>query len=308
MPLHAFLTEPRFDRLRGILLMVVATLSFSAMHTSIKYVGTTGMHPFEIAFFRNFFGLVALTPVFLRYGLTPLKTTRFGLHLGRVLLNVGSMLAFFYAIAISPLAEVIALSFAAPIFATLLAIFFLKEVVGLGRWGSILLGFAGTLVILRPGYEEIALGPLLAVFSAMTWGCAVIIIKNLSRTDSSVTITIYMVLLMTPLTLIPAAFVWQWPTLHQLAFLVLVGAFGTVGHLCMTQAIKLAPTNVVMPIDFVRLIWVAIIGYLIFGESPDVFVWAGGAMIFASGLWIAESENRLRRKENRLRKETLPPA
>ncbi len=300
MPLRAFLTEPRFDRLRGIALMVVATLSFSGMHASIKHV-SVDLHPFEVAFFRNFFGLVALFPVFLRYGLTPLKTTRFGLHVGRVSLNIGSMIAFFYAISITPLAEVIALSFAAPIFATFLAMFLFKEVTGSGRWAAILTGFAGTLVILRPGYEEIGLGPVLAVLSAMTWGGAVMIIKSLSRTDSSVTITLYMVLLMTPLSAIPAAFVWEWPTWNQLVFLVMVGSFGTIGHLCMTQAIKLAPTNVVMPIDFVRLIWVAIIGYFIFGESLDIFVWIGGAMIFVSGFLIAQAENRLR-------KETPPSA
>ncbi len=300
MPVRAFLTEPRFERLRGIALMVVATLSFSAMHSTIKHV-STDLHPFEVAFFRNFFGLVALAPFFVRHGLTPLKTTRFGLHLGRVSLNIGSMFAFFYAISITPLAEVIALSFAAPIFATFLAIFFFKEITGFGRWAAILIGFAGTLVILRPGYEEIGLGPILAVLAAMTWGSAVMIIKSLSRTDSSVTITLYMVLLMTPLSAIPAAFVWEWPTWNQLFFLVLVGSFGTGGHLCMNQAIKLAPTNVVMPIDFVRLIWVAIIGYFIFGESPDVFVWIGGAMIFVSGFLIAQAENRLR-------KETPPAA
>lgn len=281
--------------MRGIVLMVVATLSFSAMHTAIKYVSSTGLHPFEIAFFRNFFGLLALSPFFFRHGLAPLKTNRFGLHFGRVALNIGSMLAFFYAISITPLAEVIALSFAAPIFATFLAIVLLREVVGIARWGAILMGFAGTVVILRPGFEEITLGPILALLAAMTWGSAVIIIKSLSRTDSSVTITLYMVLLMTPLSLVPAVFVWEWPTWHQLFFLVLVGGFGTLGHLSMTQAIKLAPTNAVMPIDFVRLIWVAIIGYFIFGEVPDIFIWVGGAMIFASGLWIAHSENEIRK-------------
>ena len=295
MSLAVFLTDPRYDRLRGVALMVISTLSFSAMHSAIKHVSAE-MHPFEVAFFRNFFGLVALFPFFLRYGLTPLKTTRIGLHLGRVCLNIGSMIAFFYAISITPLAEVIALSFAAPIFATLLAIFIYKEYTGPGRWAAILIGFAGTLVILRPGYDEITLGPVLALLSAMTWGVAVMIIKSLSRTDSSVTITAYMVLLMTPLSFVPALFVWQWPAGEQWLFLALVGMFGTIGHLTLNQAIKLAPTNVIMPIDFVRLIWVAIIGYFIFGEVPDEFVWIGGAMIFVSGFLIAQAENRLRKQ------------
>jgi len=276
--------------------MLFATLSFSGMHSTIKHV-SADMHPFEIAFFRNFFGLVALFPFFLRHGLAPLKTNRIGLHFGRVALNIGSMIAFFYAISITPLAEVIALSFAAPIFATLLAIFFFRETVGITRWIAIFLGFFGTIIILRPGFEAITLGPILALLSALTWGSAVIIIKNLSKTDSTVTITAYMVLFMTPLSLIPALFVWEWPSWEQLAWLALIGSFGTAGHLTMNLAIKLAPTNVVMPIDFVRLIWVAIIGYFIFAEIPDIFVWIGGAMIFASGLWIAQAENR-HRKQN----------
>ena len=296
MVLPAFFVEARYDRLRGIALMIVATLSFSGMHASIKYVAGTGMHPFEVAFFRNFCGLLVLTPFFIRYGLAPFRTTRFKLHLGRALLNIGSMVSFFYAISITPLAEVIALSFAAPVFATVLAIFILKETVGPSRWIAILLGFAGTVVILRPGYDEIGLGPILAVGSAMTWGCAVIIIKNLSRTDSSLTITAYMALLMSPLSLVPALTVWEWPTWHQLAFLLLVGTFGSIGHLCMNQALKLAPTNVVMPMDFVRLIWVAAIGWLIFSEVPDIFVWIGGVMIFASGALIAQGENRSRKR------------
>ena len=265
------------------------------MHAGIKHVGED-LHPFEIAFFRNFFGLIALFPFFLKYGLQPLKTKRLGMHFGLVFLNIGSMLAFFYAISITPLAEVIALSFAAPIFATVLAIFIFKELVGISRWAAIFTGFLGTLVILRPGFDEMGLGPLLAIGSALTWGGAVIVIKSLSRTDSSVTITAYMVLLLTPLSLIPAVFFWSWPNLNQLFWLALIGIFGTIGHLTMNQAIKLAPTNVVMPIDFIRLIWVAILGYFIFGEQPDAYVWVGGTMIFASALWVAHSESF--RREN----------
>lgn len=274
--------------------MLIATLSFSAMHATIKLV-SSDIHPFEVAFFRNFFGLIALFPFFFKYGFSPLKTKHIGLHGIRVGLNICSMMAFFYAISITPLAEVITLSFAAPIVATILAIFFFKEIVALSRWLAILLGFAGTIVVLRPLYAEISLGPILALLSAITWGAAVILIKILSKTESSLTITAYMVLLLTPLSLIPALFVWQWPSLEQLGWLALIGCFGTIGHLSMNQAIKKAPTNVVMPIDFVRLVWVAIIGYIVFAEVPDIFVWIGGAMICTSGLWIAQLENKKRR-------------
>ena len=161
---------------------------------------------------------------------------------------------------------------------------------------AILIGFAGTVVILRPGFEALDVGALLAVGAALLWGSAVIIIKDLGRTDSALTITTYMVLLLIPISLVPALFVWEWPAWEQLGWLLLVGIFGSAGHLLLNHALKQAPTNVVMPIDFARLIWVAILGFFLFGEVPDFFVWTGGTMIFASGLWIAHTEN-LKRKE-----------
>lgn len=277
--------------------MVVSTLAFSGMHTTIKHV-SGDVDTFIIVFFRNLFGFVALLPLFMRHGLTPLKTSRLGTHALRVIINFASMAMFFYALSITPLAEVAALTFSAPIFATILAIFIFKETVGLGRWIAIALGFAGTVVVLRPGFEAINHGALLAVGAALLWGTAVMVIKDLGRTDSPLTITAYMVLLLIPISLVPALFVWEWPTWSQLGWLLLVGIFGSIGHLLLNHALKQAPTDVVMPIDFARLIWVAIFGYFLFAEVPDIFVWIGGAMIFASGLWIAHAENE-KRKDDR---------
>ena len=295
MPLTAFLNEPRYGRLRGIALMIGSTLAFAGMHTTIKHI-SDDVDTFMIVFFRNLFGLVALLPLFLRHGFSPLRTTRIGTHAVRVTINFASMVMFFYALSVTPLAEVAALTFSAPIFATFLAIFIFKEAVGLNRWAAILIGFAGTVVVLRPGFEAINLGALLAVGAALLWGSAIMIIKSLGRTDSALTITFYMVLLLIPISLVPALYVWEWPTWGQLGWLMVVGTCGSVGHLLLNYALKEAPTNVVMPIDFARLIWVAIFGYFLFGEVPDIFVWIGGAMIFASGLWIAQGENRLRRE------------
>ena len=146
--------------------MVVSTLAFSGMHTAIKHI-SADVDTFMIVFFRNLFGLVALLPLFMRHGLTPLRTTRLGTHALRVTINFTSMAMFFYALSITPLAEVAALTFSAPIFATVLAIFIFKETVGLNRWGAILIGFAGTVVILRPGFEVVNIGALMAVGAAL---------------------------------------------------------------------------------------------------------------------------------------------
>ena len=290
------------NAVRGVLLMFVSTFFFAAMHASIRHVAA-GIHPFEIAFFRSLFALVVVLPWFVHYGLAPLRTRRIGLHGLRAIFNVCAMLSFFYALTITPLSQVTALGFTAPIFATLLAALVLGEVGRLRRWSAIAIGFLGVLIILRPGLDVIGAGQLLTLFSSLVWACALLVIKTLSRTDASVTIISYMALLMIPLTAVPAAFVWHWPDGPQLFWLVLIGLLGGTGQFCMTEALRLADTAVVMPIDFCKLIWVAVLAYLAFGEVPDRFTWLGGTVVFASVLYITYRERRLTGRPT-----PLPPA
>lgn len=276
--------------MRGIILAVTATLFFAAMHASVRAVSMSGLHPFEIAFFRNFFGLIVVMPWFLRQGFAPLKTSRLGLHGLRALINAVSMLAFFWALTITPLSEVTALTFAAPIFATAMAVSVFGERVGWSRWVAILMGFAGTLVVLRPGFGAIGLGALLTLFATAGWAVVLLIVKALGRTDSSITITTYMSLLMAPIALVPALFVWQWPTPTQLAWLVFIGVAGNIAQILMVQAIKDTAAQVVMPLDFLKLIWISAIAFVAFDEIPDLFTWVGAVLIFASALFIAYRE------------------
>jgi drug/metabolite transporter (DMT)-like permease len=283
------------ENLRGILWMVAATLCLASMHTTISYVSDT-VHPFVVVFFRLFFALIVVIPFFVREGMAPLKTGRIGMLILRGILNFAAMVCFFTALSLSPIADVTALSFSAPLFATLLAVLLLKERLGWRRIVAIVVGFAGTVLVLRPGFEEIGTGYLLVLTSAVFWGACVIIIKSLSRTESSVTITTYMSLVMAPLALIPALFVWSWPSTADLGWLLFLGLLGGVGQLMVTQALKHAETHVVMPFDFLRLLWVSISGYMIFGEVPDIFVWAGGALIFGSTAYITVREHRKRQR------------
>ena len=291
---------PGQGNLRGILWMVLFTLSISAMHTAIRHVAD-GLHPFEIAFFRLLFSLVVVLPWFVKLGLRPLRTRRFGLMAVRGVLNLACMLAFFVALTITPLAEVTALLFLAPVFTTVLAVVVFGERAGLRRWGAIAAGFAGALVVLRPGFAGIGPGPILAIFAAVTWAVCMLIIKSLGRTESSVTITIYMVLVMTPLSLVPALLVWQWPSWEQVAWLAAIGVLGGVGQMAMAEALRVGETLAVMPVDFTKLIWISILAYLAFGEVPDLFTWTGGAMIFAATAFIAW-------REHVLKKPPKPPA
>ena len=271
--------------------MFLSTFFFAGMHGSIRYLSET-IHPFEIALFRNVFALIVVLPWFYRYGFAPLRTQRFGMHALRAAFNIVAMLSFFYALSITPLAEVTALGFTAPIFATVLAALVLGEVVRIRRWVAILVGFLGVLIILRPGFVEIGFGQLLTLLSAMVWSCALMVIKSLGRTDSSATIITYMALLMIPLSLGPALFFWKWPDLHQWGWLVAIGVLGGLGQFCIAESLRLADTAVVMPFDFFKLIWVTVIAYLAFAQELDVYTWIGGAVIFASTMYIAYRERR----------------
>ena len=289
---------------RGIILMLLSTVGFAAMHTLIRYVSAE-LHPFQIAFFRNFFGLVVFLPWFLRLGFSPLRTGRFSLHALRAVLNVTAMLAFFTALSLTPIAQVTALAFTAPIFAAILGMAVLGEVFRLRRWAAIAIGFLGTFVILRPGFETIDTGSLLTLASALLWGCTLIVIRILGRTDSSLTITSYMNILLAVLSFVPALLVWRTPQGIEWFWLLAIGVLGTLAQLAVAQSLKEAETGVVMPFDFCKLIWVAILGYFLFGEVPGLFVWLGGAMIFASASYIAYRESQIARAA---RKRNLPKA
>jgi len=280
--------------LTGAALVVLATMGFSAMHAMIQYLGSQGLHGFEIAFFRNLFGVVVLGPVLIRHGLAPLKTTRLKLHFMRAAVNSVAMLLFFYGITTGiALGLVQSLSFTAPLFTSLLAVVFLNERMRVHRWSALAIGFIGTLVILRPGIAVIEPGAVYILTSAMMWGVAMVIIKRLTQTDSALTVSLYMVLMMTPVSFVAALFVWQWPTWDQLAWLLAIGVTGTLAQLSFTQAFRLADATAVLPFDFTKIIWSALLGWYFFQQRMDLWVWIGAVMIFVGGFYIAWRERKV---------------
>ena len=288
--------RPAANALKGIGFMVLACVLFGAMHVGVRHV-TQSIHPFEAAFFRNLFGLLVLVPSFVTHGFRPLRTRRFGLHFARAALNVVAMLAFFYALSMTPVVLVQALAFTSPLFTAVLAVLLLGERIRARRLTAIVAGFAGTLLIIRPGVQPFEFGPALVLASAAVWGYVLILIKSLSRTDSAVTITAYMVLLMSPMTLVCALFVWTWPSGTELAVLVAIGIAGTLAQMCMTQSLRLADTMVVLPFDFTKLIWGAFFAWLLFGELIDTWTLVGALVIFSGGLYVAYRERQLARRD-----------
>ncbi|MDC1427959.1 DMT family transporter [Rhodospirillaceae bacterium] len=277
----------------AISLMAVAAILFVAMHTVVRSMSGQ-LHPFEIAFFRAFLGLFVLLPFVFKDNFSILKTKNIKLHSLRGILNAGAMLCFFYGLSITPLAQVTALGFSAPLFATVLAVIFLGEVVRVRRWTAIIIGFLGTMIILRPGMVDLGIGPLLIVISAAIWSVALMVIKVMTRTDSSVTISFYASVFLSPLVFFAAFPFWELPSWEQLGWMFLLAALGTFAQTLMNQSLKLADTSVVMPVDFSKMIWATLLGFVFFDEVPDFYTWVGAILIFGSTTYIAIRESRLK--------------
>jgi drug/metabolite transporter (DMT)-like permease len=281
--------------MRGIILMVLSTVAFSGMHALIRYV-SVDVHPFQIAFFRSFFGLIVFAPWIIRHGLGVFATNRLPMHVLRSAINVVAMFMFFTALSLTPIARVTALGFTAPIFAALMSVVLLNERFRLRRWAALMCGFVGTLVILRPGVLVIDLGSLLVLGSALIWGLTLIVIKMLARTESSVTITAYMNVLFTVFTFAPTLFVWSTPGLEIWLWLVVIGISGTLAQVALAEALKLSEASTVMPFDFLKLIWAAFLGYLMFAETVDLFTWVGAAIVVGSTIYLAYREAQVGRE------------
>ncbi len=272
--------------------MLGSTIMFSFMHVNVRYLSAE-LHPFEIAFFRNFLAVIFLLPLIVKNGGALMKTRHLKWHVLRASLNVVAMLMFFYALSITPLAIVQALSFTAPLFATIMAVVLLREKVRLRRWMAIIIGLTGVLIILRPGIQPLDFGSLLVLGSASVWALTIIIIKRLSNTDSPLTITAYVSIFLTILSLLPALLVWKWPVGWQWGWLLLAALTGTLGQLLLAKAFAFAETSIVLPFDFAKIIWSASMGYLFFGEIVTSYTWIGAIVIFGGACYVAIREHQL---------------
>jgi len=276
--------------LRGIGLMLLATGSFAVMQAVIRYLSGS-IHPFGIAFFSNLFGIVVLTPWLAASGLSALKTENLHLHGLRTLIDTGATLLLFAGLSMTPLALANALGFTTPLFAILGAVLLLGEQMQPHNWVALVMSIVGTLIVLQPGSTVIGLGPVLVLLAAATLAGVLLLVKILTKTDSNLTINAYTVLLLTPLTLIPALWVWQWPTLQQYFWLAVVAVLMVAGQVAYTQAFEEADLTTVLPVEFAQLLWASLLGFLIFSEVPNVWTWIGGLIIFAGSTYTAYAES-----------------
>jgi drug/metabolite transporter (DMT)-like permease len=282
------------DTLRGALWMLLACACFSSMNGIVRHLGQD-LPTFVMVFFRCLFGLIALLPWLLKPGLASLRASRPALHGVRVVMAFVAMAAWFYGLKMMPLAEATALSFTTPLFATVAAVVFLGEVMRARRWTATLVGFAGAMIILRPGLTTITDATLFILLAAFLMALSQTIVKLLTRNEHPNATVFWLVFLMTPVSLVPAIFVWQTPTIEQFAWLIGLGVVATLGHQSLARSLGATEATAVYPIDFTRLIFAAAIGFLAFDEAPDMWTWIGAAVIMTSSVYIAHREARLRR-------------
>ncbi|MGY9018518.1 MAG: DMT family transporter [Alphaproteobacteria bacterium] len=286
------------DSAKGVGLMLGSAASISGANGAVQHLSHSNLHVFEIAFFRQLLGLVFMSALFLRGGLRPLITRKFGLHVLRSILNVLAMLAFFYGLSLEPLAKVVSLGLTAPLFATIGAVLFLRERMTPHRWIALGIGVAGAMIILRPGIQVVSLGALMVLISNTLWAVALVVIKVLTRTESSVTVALYSSLLQTPIAFMFAVFFWQWPTVEQLVWLAGIAIFGTISQLALTEAFRKADATLVLPADFTKVIWASLIGYFFFNQVPEIWVGVGAVVIFSAVFYNSYSDSRFSRAGN----------
>jgi drug/metabolite transporter (DMT)-like permease len=281
--------------MRAAWLMLGSTLSFGFMALAIRYA-TAYVPTQEVAFFRNAFGLVALLPMLLRPGRAPLKTQQLPRYFLRSAIGLASMLCAFWALGHLPMAQAVSLSYSTPLFVTIAAVLWLGETVRVRRWAAVIIGFIGVLVIVRPGTGSFSAGSLMAVAAAVLSSVVAIQIKQLTRVDSADTVVFYTYVFWVPLSLVPALFVWQWPTGIAWVWLALTGVMGTLGQLLWTRALRLGEVSALTPISFMQLPLVSVMAWLLFGEALDRWTVIGALIILGSNAYIAHREAVLARR------------
>ncbi len=279
---------------QAALLMLGSTSAFALMAIAIRYASAT-VPTTEVAFFRNFFGLLALLPILLRSGAGLPRTRNLGRYVVRTVVGLGSMLCAFWAIGHLPLSQAISLSYAAPLFATIAAVIWLGEIVRIRRWMAVSAGFLGVLVILRPGVAFTA-AMLVPVIGALLAALVAIQMKQLSKLDAPDTIVFYTYLLWVPLSLVPALFQWVWPGPTVWLWLIATGVLGTLGQWLWTRALRLGEVSALQPISFVQLPIVVLFGWLLFGEVIDMWTAIGAGIVFGANGYIAHREAVLSRR------------
>jgi len=279
----------------AVLLMLYAGFSSSLLHLGVRFVGTE-LPSIEVVFLRSLFTLLMTAPFVFRPGKMAWRSNNMPLQILRGAIGVASMWTWYYALVHMPLADAAVLSFTTPIFITIGAAIYFREVVGPVRASAVVLGLIGATVVLKPGIETISLAAIAAVGSSILWAISLLIAKDLARSDSSITISFYQPLLIAPIAGLATIPVWVMPSGGTWLILVGMGMVAALGNYCYIQALRMTEASTLMPADYVRLLWMVCWGYIIFSEIPGWSTWLGAALIVGSTLFVTWREARIARK------------
>lgn len=289
---HNTATVPRRPPIiTAVLWMGGALFSFVAMAIGARELSTE-LGTFEILFFRSLIGLAVVAVVVRRLGWHHVRTKKLGLHVLRNSAHFAGQFGWFYAISLIPLAHVFAIEFTVPVWTAVLAALLLGERMTATRGAAIALGMAGMLMILRPGMAEFQPAAIAALLSAVAYGLSHTLTKKLAGVDAPLTILLYMTAIQLPLGLIGAWPAWIWPSPVMWPWLAVVGLTALTAHYCMVRAMTLADVSVVVPMDFLRLPLIALLGFLLYDERVGWYVFAGAALIIGGNLINVHAERK----------------
>lgn len=283
--------------------MLVSCIALSFLAALGRLLGQYEVNSFQTVFCRLFFAFVVMLPMMAYSGIGKIATTQIKTYFIRSVSGIIAMWTWFFAVTLIPIGEQTALSFLAPLFTTMGAALMLSETVRLRRWLAILVGFVGTLIIIRPGIIDISLGHAVAIASAVAMGCSMLILKHLTRRDDPLIIVFISHVIMMPIALAPALYVWEWPNMDVWLILIATGPVAVIGHVTMTKAYKLADASFVAGIDYARLPFAMVFGWVMFGELSDIWTWLGASVIFASSFYLFQRE--MNEQKTATLKETL---
>ncbi len=281
---------------RGAVLVSVGSFTLVVMAMLVKHLGNR-IPTLEILFFRSIVGFVFVLPFFFRNPMEPLRTKRFGMHFVRGVIGTLGNVCFFWTLTHMLLADAMALQFSRPLFMIPLALLFLGEIAGWQRTFVTLIGFAGIVLYARPftaGFDpNVFVGAAGALFGALV----VICIKRLATTEPTRVIMFYYAISNAVFALIPTVWLWVTPGWFELTLLILVGLFGISGQGLITHGWTLGDATMLVPLDYSRIVYSAVLGFLVFGELPGLWSFAGMALIVAASLYLVLSERRRLRRE-----------
>jgi drug/metabolite transporter (DMT)-like permease len=282
------------DPVAGVIWITISMALFAGLAVFSRQAMNAGLHPFEVVFLRNAFACLLLVPLLAYRGRSLLRSERFGLYGMRVVVSLLSMQGWFYALSLIPIGELTAISYLAPLFGTLGAVFLLGEVVRIRRWTALGVGFLGAMIILRPAGTAMGVGQLCALFAAVMSGLTAVLVKQLTARDDPDKIVFLTNMMLLPLSLVPALFVWRWPTLAVVPALIGMGVCAVLGHVSVVRGYAATDASLAMTFEFSKLPFAVGIAYLTFGEVIDAWTWIGALIIFASAVYITRREARLR--------------